>query len=529
MSVTAPTKTTVWDFWKTNQKFWLPITAEEKSIADKIIFQTFYNYSDFFDENPIGKIIYLDQFYRHFQRVLPDGTITEKDIYQNRLKAAEILSESWALLRLVDDPLIIVWSLMPLKHLCRWKELFTTLHEVEDRFSLDSGPLSKFYQDSYKKAYTEEQISSKILTDHSDILGKYNPSEICEFHPEGLGRHSVPLTPSLFTNSTEEPSPAILTLMECFKGLREKQITVSLSGGVDSMVMLTILKHGGFNVNAVHIVYGNRAESEQEYALIATFCSHLNIPLKVYKIEWLKRSQVEREFYEKMTRDIRFMVYKAVISSSCTESIVCLGHIKEDVIENVWTNLANAQHLHNLKKMNYMEESQGVKLCRPFLDQDKEAIYEASRTFSVPYLKNTTPSWSNRGKFREHFHQAAIDQYGPEVDRKILQVADALKEQSRILDRILYQPIYKSYNQLTKTCNISSAVEAQLGASSWSVIFEHICHKILLINKPSIRCLQEFSNRIKTTHNFTMNMNKHLQVKVKTIREITVEMEFIVF
>ncbi len=512
MSIAA-IKTTIWDFWKSNQKFWFPITTEEKSIADKTIFQTFYNYADFFDENPVGKIIYLDQFFRHFQRVLPDGTVSEKDIYQNRQKAAEILSASWSSLRLQEDPLVIVWSLMPLKHLGRFQELFAHLQEVD----CSHGPLSKFYQDSYKKAYTEAEVSSKIISDHSNIISsaKYSDEtlkEICESYPEG--RHGLP-------DASEGSLELVRTLMESLYELDKKYITVSLSGGVDSMVMVTLLKNMGFNVHAVHIVYGNREESEKEYALIAKFCTQLNIPLKVYKIEWLRRDNSEREFYEQMTREIRFMVYRAVAN----EGPILLGHIKEDIIENIWTNIANAQHLHNLKKMDFMEEQLGIKLCRPFLDQDKETIYEVAKTFSIPFLKNTTPSWSNRGKFREKFHQAAIDQYGPEVDKKIIQFAEAITQQSRILDRIIYQPIYRSYNADTKTIDMTTALDAELDTVGYIAIFEYICHRILSINKPSMKCISVFAERMMKIYSnsireFTMDMNKHLHVKVRAIKPL---------
>ena len=351
------------------------------------------------------------------------------------------------------------------------------------------------------------------------MIGKYTPADICDFYPE-------------VSEAIDLENPAVKTLMAPLKELPHT-LTVSLSGGVDSMVMIALLKYMDYNVNAVHIVYGNREESEQEYAFIASFCKRLNIPLQVYKIPWLKRSKVEREFYEKITRDIRFMVYRA-----SSESPILLGHISEDVIENIWTNIANAQHLHNLKKMEPREvygqssgevhqqswltkpeQSSGeVTLIRPFLQQEKETIYSASKALSVPYLKNTTPSWSKRGKFRTHFHGAVKAQYGPEVDTKIIQFAEAITRQSQILDRIIYQPIYKSFNLEEKTLNITPAVEAQLDMMGWSAIFEHICHRILGINKPSQRCLSVFVERLQRLHQtLTINMHKYLQVKIQKI------------
>jgi tRNA(Ile)-lysidine synthetase-like protein len=472
----------IWKFWASNPKFWIPITDAEKAAADKAIFATFYNYSSLHEEEAIGQIIYYDQFFRHFQRVLPEGSISEADIMKYRLKAEEILSSSWTSIKDRADPDLIVWSLMPLKHLKRWDQLFTNLHECNQ--NLSTGLIAKFYQDSYKKAYTEESIPSKIIMDHFDVLGNYDPEHICTSHP--AERHGLP-------NSSElKPSITLLSKALAFLS-KEQPLTVSLSGGVDSMVMVTLLKHANHKVNAIHIVYGNRAESAQEYAFIATFCACLDIPLKVYKIEWLRRETSEREFYEEMTRQIRFMVYKVAAPGQP----ILLGHINEDVIENIWTNIAAAQHLHNLKKMFVIEEQLGVTLLRPFLEQEKETIYAAAASLAIPYLKNTTPSWSNRGKFREHFHGAIKAQYGPEIDKKIIQFAETITKQSETIDRILFQPMYRTWDEEAKTLDIWAAVSAQLDVMGWSSVFEFICHKKLGINKPSGRCIAEFVARLQ--------------------------------
>jgi len=512
--------TTIWHFWTSNPKFWIPVTTADKAAADKAIYSTFYNYSSVFEESSIGQIIYYDQFFKHFQRVAPTGTISDADIVKHRLKAIEILDLNWQTFKGVADPILIVWSLMPLKHLNMWDRLFAALHDCG--FPLNTGILSKFYQDSYLKAYNEAKVAASIISDHMSVIDRYDPHTICEYYTHGF--HGLP---SVFM--TEEDDAAITKLQKTFSNIdRTQPLTVSLSGGVDSMVLVTVLKHEGFDVNAVHIVYGNREESQQEYAFIATFCAQLSIPLKVYKIEWLKRAEVEREFYEKVTRDLRFMTYRAVAYNNP----VLLGHIKEDVVENIWTNIANVQHLHNLKKMSVVEEQLGITLLRPFLQEEKETIYRVARALSVPYLKNTTPSWSNRGKFREHFHGACIEQFGPEVDRKIIHFAETVARQSETLDRILFQPILKSWNPESNTLDIGLALDAQLDAVGWSTIFEHICHKKLGINKPSGRCIAAFGERLTAFGErltafgerltacgkkgpMLMNMHGHLQVYLK--------------
>ncbi len=499
---------TIWKFWASNPKFWIPVTAEEKTAADKAIFSTFYNYSSLHEENAVGQIIYYDQFFRHFQRVAPEGTITEADIKKYRLKAEEILNKSWSTIKKSTDPDLIVWALMPMKHAGEWDLLFTCLHE----YGHSTGLWTRFYQDSYRKAYTEEAIASKIITDHTSVLGLYNYDIICDYHPLDR-RHGLPIE----GHDTDYMLQSSITIKQLSRALaalsKEQPLTVSLSGGVDSMVMVTLLKHAGYKVNAIHIVYGNRAESAQEYGFIASFCACLDIPLKVYKIEWLRRETSEREFYEEMTRQIRFMVYRVAAPGQP----ILLGHISEDVIENIWTNIAAVQHLHNLKKMSAIEEQLGVTLVRPFLEQEKETVYAAAKALAIPYLKNTTPSWSNRGKFREHFHGALKAQYGPEVDKKIIQFAEAITKQSETLDRILFKPIYETWNQEMKVLDISKALQAKLDVMGWSAIFEYVCHKKLGVNKPSNKCIAEFVTRLERCAypiKLHMHMHKNLEIKI---------------
>ena len=51
--------------------------------------------------------------------------------------------------------------------------------------------------------------------------------------------------------------------------MSDRKITVSLSGGIDSMVILWLLKNLDVSVSATHIIYGNREVSNEEYSFIA--------------------------------------------------------------------------------------------------------------------------------------------------------------------------------------------------------------------------------------------------------------------
>ena len=205
------------------------------------------------------------------------------------------------------------------------------------------------------------------------------------------------------------------------------------------------------------------------------------------------------------------------------EPCVLMGHIKDDIVENIWTNIAHCHHLENLKKMEAEEVQLGVRIMRPLLTVDKADIYKTSELLGIPYFKNTTPSWSNRGKFREHFHKATVTQFGESIDTKLIEFAEAIQAQASLLNILLYEPIYNSFKN--NKVNITTAIKAHLDANSWLGIFEHICHTHLGCSRPSIKCIRDFTIRLyKSWIKLHIEMGNNLKVIIiKTGTEYIME------
>jgi len=94
-------------------------------------------------------------------------------------------------------------------------------------------------------------------------------------------------------------------------------LCVSLSGGVDSMVItrvLVVLSHLlPLKVVACHINYGNRGESDREATFLSSWCSSIGVDVfEVLQIEEIKRGVTPREEYEKRSRELRFSFYQEV-------------------------------------------------------------------------------------------------------------------------------------------------------------------------------------------------------------------------
>ena len=81
-----------------------------------------------------------------------------------------------------------------------------------------------------------------------------------------------------------------------------KRICISLSGGVDSMVLMRILKCMRKDVIAFHINYNNISNDEADF--LKYYCELLEVPLILKKFE-MKRDETDRKLYESITRDLK--------------------------------------------------------------------------------------------------------------------------------------------------------------------------------------------------------------------------------
>jgi len=476
-------------FWLAHPEYWIAL-GETQAKADRVIYDTFKNF-DFTKEDDFGIVVYLDQFMRHFSRIT---SVSETTIRSCRTYAAEVVSsiQSDQLMNSSEQELVVY--LMPWKHIEQWKPLFETIHawlkgQPITRYVL----LNRFFMDSYRKAYTQDTVSANIALYTTRPLTAqkptqtllYDPATLCESHPQAYTDLLNHIWQSL-------PFPVhAAPLIAALEPLSKEPLTISLSGGVDSMLMTALLKRAGADVVAAHVVYGNRSESRDEQAFIQTYCQKLGIPLYVYTVEWLRRDANDRAFYEEMTRALRFNLYKTL------ERPVLLGHIQEDVVENIWTNFARGTHLDDLAKFRPTTTEDGVEICRPWLRMKKSLIYEIADALAIPHLKNTTPTWSNRGKFRNCFYAATHAQYGSEVDETLLNVASRITKQAELLDRLLFTPIRESWDPVQRRINITRAVENTVDGEGWQRILTELAHKHLHIGKPSYAACQDFAARVR--------------------------------
>jgi tRNA(Ile)-lysidine synthase TilS/MesJ len=121
-----------------------------------------------------------------------------------------------------------------------------------------------------------------------------------------------------------------------------------------------------------------------------------------------------REVYESYTRDMRFYAYTNTAIGG--QSYIMLGHNKDDCIENILTNTASQSHYENLCGMtDYSTQyhyGQPLTVLRPLLATMKQDIYTFAEEANIPFLVDSTPKWSQRGKIRD-IVRPALESWNP--------------------------------------------------------------------------------------------------------------------
>lgn len=389
------------NYWFSNENNWFS-DKNDKEIYD--LFKHYLNEKFIFNKHDtryiLGQILFHDQIVRHINRIekinleehLNIAIKLVNYIFNNNLDKEYKLKEK-------------IFILLPYRH-------SNKLNLIE--FSINyilQYPINSLSKRFLKASYLKYGILKNNECDFflKNLLPNiYNFNEVLEFNP------------STYDIEIERIKKSELYKI-FYEQIKIKNICVSLSGGVDSMVCVTLLKAlYPNNVSAIHINYCNRDVSDLEQEFVVQWCIYQNIPIAVRKINEIRRSSELRDIYEDITQKIRFDFYRKLKKN------VILGHNKDDCFENIMSNIQNGKNYGNLLGMIEYMNYDDINIYRPLLTILKKDIFKFAHEYNIPYLKDTTPKWSQRAKIR------GMD-YKKEFKEKFFELSENIKDDEEII------------------------------------------------------------------------------------------------
>lgn len=273
---------------------------------------------------------------------------------------------------------------------------------------------------------------------------------------------------------------------------------VSLSGGVDSMVIATILKFLNKNTVCIHINYNNRTESSLEADFLKSWTYQNNIEFVYHEFTDIIRGTINRNSYEDKTRRIRFDIYRRVLKDY-TDSSIILGHHDDDIIENVFNNVCRGRSILDLKVMQKESNVLGVPLSRPLLGMRKQAVYDFAHKYKVPYFKDTTPLWSLRGTYRSVYSPQLEKTYSG-FSNNLMAIAEQSDQWNSLIQTHLVEPFVNSIKYTHNSVIIPLAGHMSSPECFWKTVLIKVFHKYgkSTPSNKSIKNLLSFMNTVCT-------------------------------
>ena len=187
-------------------------------------------------------------------------------------------------------------------------------------------------------------------------------------------------------SSRKRPSGELVAEAGRFLGsidLRGKRLAVGLSGGVDSVTLLHILKNcaarSGFSLNAIHVHHGLSPNAGAWARFCRALCTRWGVPLAVRRVKVAKGGKG----LEAAAREAR---YRAFRNSPC--DAVALAHNRDDQAETVLMNLLRGAGVRGASGMPPRSRLDGRMLLRPLLEVPRAAILAYAREQGLEWVED---------------------------------------------------------------------------------------------------------------------------------------------
>ena len=177
-----------------------------------------------------------------------------------------------------------------------------------------------------------------------------------------------------------EVDKTFVSLNQSYKKI--KSMTVALSGGVDSVVLLYLLhslqKKHGFTLNATHVHHGLSKHADKWAKFCEKLCAKLSVPLDVHYVKLPQKKSLGTE------GEARQLRYEKLLQSK--SDLVVLAHHADDQAETFLLQLIRGAGVKGLSSMAHFDDTR--KLWRPLLNTSRIDIEKYAKQHKLKWIED---------------------------------------------------------------------------------------------------------------------------------------------
>ena len=119
-----------------------------------------------------------------------------------------------------------------------------------------------------------------------------------------------------------------------------------------------------------------------------------------------------------------------------------------------------------------------VLIWRPLLQHSKVELYDFAHEWGIPYLKDSTPLWSTRGKIRNQLMPLLSDIYGEGYLNNLSRVAQASEDAGRLMKYNVYNPFLQSIRRFKCGVCVNVIPFIKQPNSFWKEMLKEMMHSM---------------------------------------------------
>jgi tRNA(Ile)-lysidine synthase len=173
---------------------------------------------------------------------------------------------------------------------------------------------------------------------------------------------------------------AFLDLNQSYKKI--KSMTIALSGGIDSMVLLHLLhqlqKKNRFILNAMHVHHGLSQNADNWVKFCEKLCMKLSVPLDVEYIQLPHKKSLGIE------GEARRLRYEKLLQSK--SDLIVLAHHADDQAETFLLQLIRGAGVKGLASMTHFDDCR--RLWRPLLNTSRIEIESYAKQHKLKWIED---------------------------------------------------------------------------------------------------------------------------------------------
>ena len=184
-----------------------------------------------------------------------------------------------------------------------------------------------------------------------------------------------------------EVDKAFVSLTQSHKKI--KSMTVALSGGIDSVVLLHLLsniqKKHDFTLNATHVHHSLSKYADKWANFCEKLCTKLSIPLDVHYVKLPQKKSLGIE------GEARRLRYEKLLQSK--SDLIVLAHHEDDQAETFLLQLIRGAGVKGLSSMAHFDDARN--LWRPLLNTSRSDIESYAKQHKLKWIEDESNQNTN--------------------------------------------------------------------------------------------------------------------------------------